>query len=369
MAHHITVVGAGTIGSHVLPHVARMDGVTSIAVIDRDRYEPSNLRGQNIFRADIGKSKAQVQAQRLQQIGSATTVRPIHKAVEDVPLGWLRGDMILACLDSRRARMAVNQAAWRLGVPWINAGIDATGSLARVQVFLPSEDAACLECAWDARDYALVEQEYPCQDEVAPPETGASSGLGALAAALQSLECEKLLSRDREHSLAGRDVLIDARHHRHYVTRFQRNPACRMPDHTGWSIAPYDADPSSTTLDDLMAMTRTLRGADRHVRVGVAGQQFAMTLTCERCRQQRPAGRLHRGEHRRGAERCRSCGAPCVATGFDLFDQVGLDELPEPARNRSLSELGLLPGDVLTCTTPDVETHVELCGAVCPIES
>jgi hypothetical protein len=305
----------------------------------------------------------------MKQIKRSLKTRAHEKPVEDLPLGWLRSDVILACLDSRRARMVVNQAAWRLGVPWINAGIDATGLLARVQVFMPAADAPCLECAWDARDYALVEQVYACQVAAAPPKTGASSGLGALAASIQALECEKLLAGDREHLLAGCDVLLDARHHRHYVTQFRRNSACRMPDHAGWCITPYDADASSTTLDDLMSMASTFRGADDGVTMGVAGQQFAMALTCDACGERSPAGHLQRGDQRRGASRCPACRGARVATGFDLHDAVGLDALPQGARNKSLRELGLLTGDVVTLTTPEVEVHLELGGTVWPIES
>ncbi len=58
-----------------------------------------------------------------------------------------------------------------------------------------------------------------------------------LAAALQALECEKLLAGQHDHLLAGRDLMVDARHSRHYVTRFGHNPECRMPDHTSWEIA------------------------------------------------------------------------------------------------------------------------------------
>lgn len=365
---HVIVVGAGTIGSHLLPHVARMPGVTAVTVIDRDRYESSNLGAQNIYAPDVGKSKAQVHARRLKQIDRSLETRAYQKPVEELPLGWLRGDVILACLDSRRARMVVNQAAWRLGVPWINAGIDATGLLVRVQVFMPAADAPCLECAWDARDYALVEQTYACQDDSAPPESGASSGLGALAASIQAIECEKLLAGDRDHLLAGRDVMLDARHHRHYVTEFRRNNACRMPDHAGWPITPYEADPSSTTLGELLATASTLRGADVGVQMAVAGQRVALTLTCPRCCTQHPAGYVHRGERRHGAP-CPACKAELMATGFDLHDAVSPDSLPGISRNKSLTEMGLITGDVVTFTTPEVEAHFELDGTVWPIES
>lgn len=360
---HVVVVGAGTIGSHLLPHVARMAGVTAVTVIDRDSYRASNVGGQQIYTRDVGKSKAQIQARRLREINPALATRAFQVTVEDLPLGQLRGDVLLACLDSRQSRMAVNQAAWRLGVPWINAGVDATGVLARVQVFTPAESAPCLECAWDAHDYALVEQVYACQDVAAPPATGASSGLGALAASLQALECDKLLAGDQAHLLAGRDVIIDVRHHRLYVTRFERNASCRMPDHAGWTITPFDGDPSSTTLAQFMAMADALLGSAGGVRMAVAGQQFVMGLTCSGCGASQVRGHLYRGDYRHGGLPCQHCGQALWASGFDLHDEVRLDALPAAARNRSLTHLGLTGGDVVTLTTPEVEVHLELGGA------
>ena len=326
---YVVVAGAGTIGSHVLPHLARMRGVSTVTIIDRDRYESANVAAQNIRPADVGRSKAQIQARRLKQINPSLETRAVHAPVEEVPLGCFRADVVLACLDSRAARMTVNQAASRLGVPWIDAGIDAGGLLARVQVFIPSDAAPCLECAWDDQDYALVEQAYPCQQRDVPPATGAPSSLGALAASLQAIECEKLLSGDRGQLLAGRDVMIDARHHRHFVTTFQRNAECRMPDHKGWQIRRCNMDPASTTLAELIATAGLLFGSTDAVRLGVARS----------------------------------------VAGFEADELVPLDTLTSAARNRPLAELGLLPGDVLTLATSEREEHLELIGETCPIES
>ena len=118
----------------------------------------------------------------------------ISAAVEAVPLGRLRADAILACVDSRAARQYLNQAARRLGVPLIDAGVQSDGWLARVSVFRSAPDCACLECGWDQTDYDAIEQTYPCHpggEEPAP--TNAPAHLGALAAALQVIELQRLL--------------------------------------------------------------------------------------------------------------------------------------------------------------------------------
>src|SRR5439155_23871873 len=130
-----------------------------------------------------------VQARRLRRINPALAVTEIFAAVENVALGLLRGAVLLACLDSRAARRSVNTAVWRLGMPWIDAGVLADGLLARVNVYLPGPDQPCLECAWEERDYEALEQEYPCAGQGVAPATNAPSALGALAASLQALEC------------------------------------------------------------------------------------------------------------------------------------------------------------------------------------
>ena len=130
----VIVVGAGgNIGSHLVTHLARMPQLDSVTLIDRDVYEASNLQTQDITPQDVGKRKTAVQARRLKRINPAIRVTAIHDSVERVPLGKLRSNVILACLDSRVARQHVNQFAWRLGVPLIDAGVEAGGMLAASQ--------------------------------------------------------------------------------------------------------------------------------------------------------------------------------------------------------------------------------------------
>jgi hypothetical protein len=259
--------------------------------------------------------------------------------------------------------MVVNQAAWRLSVPWINAGIDATGLLARVQVFMPGPDAPCLECAWDSSDYALVEQSYPCQPRVESAPTNAPAELGALAASLQAIECRKLLAGERDDLLAGRDVLLDARHRRHFVTTFRRNPSRRMPDHEGWRISRLDLDPSSTTLGELLAAGREVAGGDTGLEFGVVGRILATTLTCPHCADRQAFEHVHCNDHR---FHCQTCRREFTASGADLHERTDADGFSGAVRNQSLSALGFFPGDVVTFTTPLVEAHFEVGSGGCP---
>lgn len=355
---HVTVVGAGgNIGSHLVPHLGRLADVTRITLIDRDRYESDNFHSQDVEKRDIGRPKVEVQARRLHRINSAVSVAALNAAVEDVPLGALRADVVLACLDSRRARIAVNQAAWRLGVPWINAGVDGRDLLVRVQTFIPAPDTACLECAWEQADYDAVEQEYPCQSGEATAPTNAPSSLGALAAALQAIECQKLLSGDADQTLAGRDLMIDARHHRQFVTAFRRNAACRMPDHDCWRIVRLDAPASRLTLRAMQIVGSTGDAGD-DVLFRVAGQRLVLRLRCPACGAARHAFRLERSLRNRPT--CRHCGSRLQTSGFDVCDAAPLSAAPRPSLDVPLSRLGVRPGDVISLGSASGETRYEV---------
>ena len=205
----VVIVGAGgNIGSHLVPHLARMRQVDRVTLIDRDVYEARNVYAQDITPRDVGKPKAVVQARRLRRIRPSLHVEAISDAVERIPMGTLRSDVILSCLDSRISRQQVSQFAWRLGIPLIDAGVEAGGLLARVNVYVPGRDTPCLECAWDDRDYDALEQTYPCLGHAEVAATNAPSSLGSLAASLQAIECLKLLDGRADQAVVGKQVLL-----------------------------------------------------------------------------------------------------------------------------------------------------------------
>jgi molybdopterin/thiamine biosynthesis adenylyltransferase len=352
----MVVIGVGAIGSFLLRHLARSRRVSRLTIVDRDRYDATNIAGQDIEARHVGEPKAVAQARRVRHAVPHLQVTALVAAVEDVPLGALQGSLIAACLDSRAARMTVNQAAWRLGVPWVDAGIDAGGLLARVRVYVPAPAAACLECGWDRRDYDALEQTYPCAAGATAAPTAAPSALGALAAAIQAIECDKLLAGDMSGALVGREVLLDARFNTLLVTAYPRNPACRMPDHDGWRISPLGARHTDTTVGDALAVGGALRGAAGGLSFGIAGQRFVTTLRCRACGVVRPCFKLDR-RVRSSPPRCRRCGQPVHPTGMDVDDMLPADGVPIDVRDRPLAALGVRARDVVTLRTPELDAH------------
>jgi molybdopterin/thiamine biosynthesis adenylyltransferase len=351
------VVGAGNIGSHMLPHLARVPQITDVLIIDRDAYTAANAKCQSIDRADIGQLKAAVQARYLHRIAPALQVTWLHSALERVPLGLMRADVILACVDSRRARLRINQTACRLGVPWIDAGLHADDGLARVRAFRPGPDALCLECRYSDSDYAAVEQDYPCAPAALAP-TGGTSHLGALAAAMQVHACEAILGGRSDLWQSQSEWLINAQQRTQFLTSYRRSHDCRMPDHASWDITPLEAPPSEMTLRAAFRLAEA-RADEPAPEFSVANSQLVIEPECPRCTGKERTVRVW-DAHPGSPAACAGCGITAQPGAFSLFDSVCVDDIPQAALGSTLADLGLRPHDVFTLSHRSGEQHFEL---------
>jgi molybdopterin/thiamine biosynthesis adenylyltransferase len=354
---HLVVFGAGgNIGSHLVPLVARLPHVTRLTLVDFDHYVEKNLQSQAITLSEVGQQKARVQARRARRINPELEVVPIVDRLESVPLGRLRGDVILAALDSKESRRCANEIAWRLGVPWIDAGVEGSQMLARVNVYLPAANQPCLECAWGDRDYAELSTVYPCDAGVAKtPASNSPACLGALAAALAAIECQKLISGQSTATLVGRQVLIDAATHRQFVTAFRRNPDCRF-DHTTWKISNMSQTPQELLIG---AILQPAAPSNTPTSLGFGGQPLVKRLDCPGCGFTRRVFRLQRRLGR--VERfCQRCGREMLSAGFHMKTRLSRADLGPGDADRSLAGLGLRAGDILSLRKGEAESFFEL---------
>jgi molybdopterin/thiamine biosynthesis adenylyltransferase len=355
---HILVVGAGgNIGSHLVPHLGRMSAVALVTLVDDDTYEASNLAGQDVTPRDVGRPKAAVQSARLRTINPAIQVIARPEPIEALPLGDLRADVILACLDSRAARQYVNESAWRLGVPWIDAGVQASQLLARVNVYRPAAEAPCLECAWDEHDYAALEQLYPCGGNSRAGATNAPSSLGSFAAALQAIECQKLLTGSPVNAISGRQVLIDLANHKQFVTSYRRNPSCHLIDHEPWIIGSLSVGPRDLTASAAL----DLKGAATGRGVGIAGARVSTRRVCTACVHQNKGMRFVRTLVA-AAGRCSQCGGQLKSLGSDLMEELTPEMLSGRLGRRSMASLGARSHDILIVRTARGEAYFEIDG-------
>jgi adenylyltransferase/sulfurtransferase len=354
----VVVVGAGVIGSHLLPHLARETSIGRITIVDPDTYSEANLASQAVDACDVGHPKAQVQARRLRAFaGARLEVVGLVVAVADVPLGVLRADLCIGCLDSRSARRDLNRICWRLNMPWVDAGVHAAGSLARVGLYRPGPASTCYECAWSDHDYELMEQQYSCDgNRLANAPTRAPSALGALAAALQAIECRKLLVGGlNAPETFGRQIILDASANRHYVTKLSPNPHCRF-DHDVWRVL---AAADVRTVRDLIAAGRAVLRSTGEISLKVEEQSWVSRLVCRQCAREAPVLCL-RGRVASQGDPCTSCGGPMLALAMHMQPRVSASQLAAFGIDQSIAALGLRSGDVVRVADRSREAYLEI---------
>jgi molybdopterin/thiamine biosynthesis adenylyltransferase len=352
------VVGLGNIGSQLVPLLAR-GGLGGLTLVDPDAYDARNLGTQNIEADDTGRAKVDVMEALALGIDPSLHVTAIQAAVEDVPLGRLRADLVFSAPDTRQARQHVNRIAWRLGVrAWIDMGIEPAAQLARVSLHVPREGSPCMECAWGPDDYATLASRVTCtgQPDLVPGTNGPPA-LGALAAAHAALLAREVIAGGA--TAGGIQIAVAVREHRLVVTSFRRNPCCRF-DHEVFALETLARLPVSTPLGDVPAAVASHR-VESGWRLAVDGCDFAVDLVCNRCGDARAATRLLRPRSGAGLGCC--CGGRYTAPALSTRSDLARDVLTPADLARPLADLGLASGDICVATVGG-ETHgVELVDA------
>ena len=355
----VVVVGLGNIGSNTVQLLAGIDGVDGVTLIDHDHYDTSNLYKQRIGPKDVGKQKVDVQARALRKLAPDLTVAAWACPFAAVPLGRLRDSVILACVDSRIARQSINQAAFWLGIPWIDAGLDRAGSV-RTRIYIPGAGNDCMECAYSASDYALLEQRVPCDAaSFLVPATAAPAELGAIAAGLQVSQLRRLLSAntaEQRAELARQQYFYDAASGRGWVGRYSANPDCRF-DHMRLPVQRLARSAQEITLREISMLAGAAGGA---AVLSVAGHTFVRRVHCTGCGQARKVRTQLLARLRRTP--CGRCGGAMLPAAPDVFETLSLTAPDAPRLARRLSEFGLVDGDVISLHAGDKTAHYELAG-------
>ena len=119
----IAVVGAGGIGSAVIPALAGA-GVGRLTIIDCDKVELANLHRQPLFRErDAGYSKADLALQFVQRLNRFVNATPVQERIGADNAGrLLQGhDLVVDGSDNFATRLAVSDACVELGIPLLSA--------------------------------------------------------------------------------------------------------------------------------------------------------------------------------------------------------------------------------------------------------
>ena len=190
-ASRALVCGCGALGS-VLANTLVRAGVGSVRIVDRDFLELNNLQRQVLFdEQDVAEQlpKAIAAAQKLRRINSQVDVEPVVADVDHTNIERLSEgvDVIVDGTDNFETRFLINDAAVKLGLPWVYGG--CLGAEGQSMTILPGE-TPCLRC--------LI-QECPAPGTTPTCDTAGILGPAVnVIASIEAIEAIKILSGNRE---------------------------------------------------------------------------------------------------------------------------------------------------------------------------
>lgn len=136
---HVAVIGLGGLGGTVTEILARI-GVGTLTLVDGDSFDDSNLNRQLLSSpANLGKPKAKVAVERVNDINPAVetcsietffTTENSEKILQDVHL-------VVDCLDTITDRFVVEASCMALSLPMVSAAI--AGSSGQATVIIPGD--------------------------------------------------------------------------------------------------------------------------------------------------------------------------------------------------------------------------------------
>jgi molybdopterin-synthase adenylyltransferase len=187
----VTVCGCGALGTVLANHLVRA-GVGFVRIVDRDFVEVSNLQRQVLFdESDVTNNmpKAVAAANKLRAVNSAIAIEPVVADIDRTNILDLcrDADVIVDGTDNFEVRYTINDAAVKLGKPWVFGG--AVGTEGQTMTIVPGE-TPCLRCVFEAS---------PGPGDVGTCETAGVLGPAvAVVASYQAAEALKLLAGKKE---------------------------------------------------------------------------------------------------------------------------------------------------------------------------
>ena len=334
----VLVVGVGALGNEVIKNLALL-GVGDVWIIDFDQIEDTNLTRSVLFRAsDAGSYKVDAAKRMVNAINPDVKVHPIcGDIIMDVGLGlFAEMDVVMGCLDNREARLWVNRCCWKVGTPWVDAGIQEISGV--VKVFVPP-DSACYECGMSEMDYKLINLKYSCpllkREDILQGKVPTAPTISSIMAGIETQEALKIL-----HKMAirpGVAMVFSGETNNFYTTTYQRKPDCLSHDAYP-EVVGLGLSARTTTVEQLFDKVAEAVGTE-NVTLHL-DRDLLVSLNCPACDIRRdvlaPLMRVTLDEGK-----CSGCGQVCQT-------DIVYDIRPEERfRKRTLHELGVPDFDIV----------------------
>ena len=187
MALKVMIGGCVALGTVLANHLVRA-GVGHVRIVDRDFIETHNLQRQILFdEADVAANlpKAEAAARKLRKINSAVEIEAVVTDIDHTNILDLvaDADLILDGTDNFETRYLINDAAVKLGKPWVFGGV--IGSEGQTMTIRPGK-TPCLRC--------LIQDNPPPGLTPTCETAGVLGPAVAVIASFEAVEAIKLLS-------------------------------------------------------------------------------------------------------------------------------------------------------------------------------
>lgn len=351
----ILVVGAGAIGNEVIKNLALM-GVGHLFVVDRDVVEMANLSRSILFRErDQGRRKVAVAAERVKELNPGVRIEAIHGDVTiDVGLGvFRRMDVVIGCLDSRHARLAVNNACWLAGAPWVDGAIE--DMFGEVRVFVPGH-GACYACTLTELDWQILREARSCRGidmaNILEGKVPTTPTIASIIGAIQSQEALKFIHGMASHpgkAFVFRGLALEGD-----LLTLQEKQECQSHYTLPEIVQLEGARAATTTFRELLGLARVRLGDDAYLYL--RDREMVSHLDCPACGERREVGILE-GKMDRAELQCPACRHD---TREPELTHVFTGS--EPFADFTLARSGIPPLDIIEARSSRGAVGLELTG-------
>lgn len=215
---HVTLIGAGGIGSPAIQYLAAA-GVGTLRLIDDDTVDLSNLQRQTIFATgDVGAAKVAAAAAAVARINPHVVIQQHPERIDAANAGRLiaGSDVVVDGSDSFATRLAVADAAFAAHIPLVSAAVGQfDGQLAVYR-------------GWEAGHpcYRCLVGGDPERAEASCAETGVLGAMAGVMGSLAALEAIRAITPFGDDP-AGKLLIADALAFRFRTIAVPKDPGCR----------------------------------------------------------------------------------------------------------------------------------------------
>lgn len=212
----VLVIGAGGLGCPVALYLGAA-GVGQLTLVDDDDIEMANLQRQIGFeQSELGQSKAETLASRVQRINPLISVTALNQRLDGDALARQveEARLVVDCCDNFQTRFAVNRACVAAKVPLVSgAAIRGEGQLSVYDS--RNDQSPCYHCL------------YPEQgnEELTCSEAGVIAPLVGMIGSAQAMETIKVITGVGT-PLIGRLLILDAWQMAWREMKLARDPEC-----------------------------------------------------------------------------------------------------------------------------------------------